>query len=492
MMWRKAIPVLILSLFLLACPKKQAYDRPAPPIPATWPEQAAAGAVSPERPLAIDTGWRDFFGDSRLNSIVELALTHNRDLRLAALNVEKVQALYRIQRAEEYPTVTASAEADLYRTPKNMSTDGKAETISQYSISLGAAAWELDLFGRIRGLKQQALEQYLATKEIRSATQVSLVAAIASSYLVLAADREQLNLARKTLDNRQQAYELIRQSRNLGMASDLDLYQAQSQVDAARLDITRYSGQVDLDKNALNLLVGTTVPDALLPVQLDAKSIKQEIAAGVSSDVLLRRPDILAAEHRLKAVYGNIQAARAAFFPRIALTAATGLISGDLSDLFKAGSLAWSFTPRIGLPIFDRGARKANYAAVQADRDMAVAEYEKAIQTAFREVSDSLRLRTTLWEQQENQQILVDTLEKTLALAETRYREGLDGYLGVLVAQRDLYAARQGLVDVRLAGESNRVTLYKVLGGGVRERSTTRRGGNAPDSTPDTHPEDSR
>ena len=316
-------------------------------------------------------------------------------------------------------------------------------------------------------MKSQALEQYLATEQARSATQIALVAAVANSYLAMAADRDNLRLAQATLDAQQASYELILHTRDAGMASDLDLRQAQSQVEAARVDIARYTGQVALDENALNLLVGAPVPANLLPSELGSDRALKDIAAGLPSEVLLRRPDILMAEHQLKAAYANIDAARAAFFPRIALTASGGLMSNGLSDLFKIGARTWSFAPQVVMPIFDAGARKANLKVAQVDRDLAIAEYEKAIQSAFREVSDSLSLRTRLMEQQNAQQALLNTLEETYRLSDARYKAGIDSYLSVLVAQRSLYGAQQGLVSLRVARLSNLVTLYKVLGGGA-------------------------
>jgi multidrug efflux system outer membrane protein len=463
---RKLIPLLAISFFLYGCPPKSPYVRPGLPVPSAWPEKAAAEAGAPGAPAASSLKWREFFTDQRLQSVIELALANNRDLRVAALNIEKVQALYRIQRAELYPAVAVSAGADAYRVPENLSGGDHAKTVSQYTVGLGAASWELDFFGRIRSLKTQVLEQYLATEQARSATQISLVAAVAGSYLALAADREGLKLAQDTLDAQQASFELIRRTAELGMASDLDVRQAQSQVEAARVDIASFSGQVARDENALNLLVGTPVTSGLLADELSKVGGLKDIAAGLPSDVLLRRPDILAAEHQLIAANANIGAARAAFFPRIALTAAAGITSSDLTNLFKPAAGTWNFAPQAALPIFDYGARQAGYKAAAVDRDVAVAEYEKSIQSAFREVSDALSLRATLASQQQALQSLVDALQETYRLSEARYKGGIDSYLSVLVAQRALYAAQQQLVGIRLARLSNLVTLYKVLGGG--------------------------
>lgn len=467
---RQRLLLMAMTVCLCGCVRPRTYQRPAPPIPEAWASPAAAPTDEPGAPEAASLNWREFFDDRKLRAVIELALANNRDLRIAALNVERVQAMYRIQRAEQFPAVNASGAGELYRLPESMTVAGltvpQAVTVEQYTVNPLAASWELDLFGRVRSLKTAALERFLATEQARRAAQTALVAAVADSYLALAADRDKLRLAQATFDAQQATYELIRRTREMGMASDLDLRQAESQVEAARADIARYTAQVALDENALNLLVGAPVPVGLLPGELGPHSALKDIAAGLPSEVLLRRPDILAAEHQLKAAYANIGAARAAFFPRFALTTGAGLMSSDLSDLFRYGARTWNFAPQVSIPIFDAGARKAALKAAQVDRDLAVAEYEKAIQTAFREVSDALSLRSKLLEQQHAQEALVRSLEDAYRLAEARYKAGIDSYLNVLIAQRSLYAARQALVTIRLSRLSNLVALYKVLGGG--------------------------
>lgn len=461
---------LILVVGMLACLSGLAqsqYKRPAMPVPSGWPENNATDATASTAPEAASLDWKEFFTDKQLQSVIELALDNNRDLRIAALNVERMQALYRIQRAQQFPEIDASATGQVYQLPDQMAPAGEGYNVKQYSVGLGAASWELDLFGRVRSLKRRALEQYFATEQARSAAQISLVAAVANTYLTLAADRENLRLAETTLETQQASYQLIKERREAGIASDVDLSQAQSQVEAARVDLARFSGQVALDRNALDLVVGAPVPPSLLPNELASDQSLKDLSAGVPSDVLLRRPDILDAEHQLRAAYANIGAARAAFFPRIALTASAGYMSSDLADLFKAGTNTWSFAPEVVMPIFDAGARRANFKAAKVDRDIAVAGYERAIQSAFREVGDSLALRARLVEQQQAQQALVNSLDKTYRLSEARYDAGIDSYLSVLVAQRSLYGAQQGLVSVRAARMANLVTLYKVLGGGA-------------------------
>jgi multidrug efflux system outer membrane protein len=462
---RGKLILLGLAVSLCGCVRREVYTRPAAPVPAAWP-RSASGQAAPDAPQADQVKWREFFSDKQLQAVIEMALANNRDLRMAALNVEKVQALYQIQRAQQFPTVAAGINAEGYRLPASLSSSGKASTVTQVQMGVTAASWELDLFGRIRALKSAAAERYLATQEARSATQIALVGAVAGSYLALGADRDSLRLAQETLRVQQATFDLIARTREAGMASDLELRQAQSQVEAARVDIARYSGLVELDQNALNLLVGATVPPGLLPGELSSEGALKDISAGLPSEVLLRRPDILLAEHQLKAAYANIDAARAAFFPRISLTAALGLASSDLTNLIKPAAGTWNLAPQAALPIFDAGARKANLKVAQVDRDIAVAEYEKSIQTAFREVSDSLTLRTRLMEQENAHQALLKSLEETYRLSDARYKGGIDSYLSVLVAQRSLYSAQQVMVSLRLARLGNLVTLYKVLGGG--------------------------
>lgn len=467
---RRILPA-CLAVALAGCVHQRPYERPPSPVPGALPHAQAAEPVSAGAPQAADIPWREFFPDSKLQTVIETALANNRDLKMAALNIERAEALYRIQSAQRRPTIAASASGNLYRLPKDMSVAGinvgQAVTIQQYTLNLGAASWELDLFGRIRSLKSAALEQFLATQQARSATQIALVAGVAGTYLALAADQENLRLARSTLEAQQASYDLIRQIRDSGMGSDLDLFQAQSQVEAARVDIARYAGQVELDSNALTLLAGAPVPPGLLPSELGPGSAMKEIAAGLSSEVLLQRPDILMAEHQLKAAHASIGAARAAYFPRIALTAGGGSMSSDLTKLFNAGAGTWNFAPQISLPLFDSGARKSTVRVAETDRALAVAEYDKAIQTAFREVSDALTQRDSLRFQLEAQKTMVTSLEETYRIASARYQAGMDSYLTVLVAQRMLYQGQQGLVSLRLAQLANQVVLYKSMGGGA-------------------------
>jgi multidrug efflux system outer membrane protein len=413
----------------------------------------------------VDLKWQQFFTDENLQKIIAMALQNNRDLRLAALNVERARAIYGIQRAELFPAVNAVGSASKQRSSADLTQPGQPRSTERYEVNLGVAAWEIDFFGRIRSLKDEALEAYLATEQARRSAQLLLVSAVAQAYLTLAADRENLQLAETTLQTQQSAYDLVKRRVDLGLVPELDLHRAQTQVDTARGDIARYTQQVAQDENALNLLVGTPLPTALLPTNLKGVTSPQEISAGVSSEVLLRRPDVLQAENLLKAANADIGAARAAFFPRISLTAAIGTASSDLSGLFKGGSGAWSYAPQIVMPMFDARLRPA-HRAVKVQREIAVTQYEKAIQTAFREVADALAIRGTVDQQVAAQQSLVNAVAETHRLAISRYEKGIDSYLSVLDAQRSLYAGQQGLVSLRLAKFANNVRLYAVLGGG--------------------------
>jgi multidrug efflux system outer membrane protein len=441
------------------------YARPEPPVPPAWAESVPPPASGPGL-SAAQTRWQEFFTDRRLAGVIELALANNRDLRVAALTVEKVQAYYRIQRSELFPTVGALATGEKFRIPEETN-DGVAKTTTTYSVNLGTTAWELDLFGRIRSLKAAALEQYLATEQARRAGQIALVAAVASDWLALAADTESRELARATLEAQQASLELLQRSRDAGIASDLEVSQAKTQVETARAALAAFEGRIAVDRHTLELLAGTTVPPDLLPARLGDVSEAKLLSPGLPSDVLLGRPDILGAEYRLKAANANIGAARAAFFPRISLTVAVGTMSNELSGLFGSGTGTWTFVPQIVAPLFTGGFNKANLDAAKVDRAIAVAQYEKAIQGAFAEVSDGLALRTTLVAQREAQQALVDALADTYRLSEARFKAGIDSYLAVLVSQRSLFAGQQVLINVRFAEQANLVTLYKVLGGGA-------------------------
>ena len=457
----------IIVFFLGGCTLAPKYERPNAPVPAQWPTGAAYNETksAASAPKAAEFAWREFITDKRLQKIIETALNNNRDLRLAALNVERARALYGISRAELLPSVNAVGLMSKQLVPADLSTTGSVVTATQYSVNLGISSWEIDFFGRIRSLKDHALEEYLATDQARHSAQIILVSAVAQAYLAMAADREALKLVTSTLEMQEASYKLIRKRQDVGLASELDLRRVQTQVDTARVDVARYTQLVAQDENALNLLVGSPLSQELLQADLVNVSPPKEASPGLSSEVPLNRPDVLAAEHRLKAANANIGAARAAFFPRISLTAAVGTASADLYGLFKAGQGTWSFAPQIIMPIFDARTWSA-YDVTKVDKEIFLAQYEKAIQTAFREVADALAAGGTANQQIAAQQSLVDAVAETYRLSNMRYTKGIDSYLSVLDAQRSLYGAQQGLIALRLASLNNMVVLYKALGGG--------------------------
>ncbi len=466
-MRRQILRALGVFVFLGGCSLAPKYQQPQAPIPAQWPHGEAykSTQASPGMPTAQDLKWREFFADEQLQKIIEVALDNNRDLRLAALNVERARALYGIQRAELFPTVNAVGAGGKQRRSADLISSGDPRTIEQYSVDLGIAAWEIDFFGRIRSLKDRALEEYMATEQARRSAQIVLVAEVARVYLTLAAHRENLKLVQSTLEIQQAAYGLIQKRYDIGLVTKLDLCRAQTQVDSARGDVARLTQLVAQDQNALNLLAGSPVPEDLLPADLSSVTPSQKISPGLSSEVLLNRPDIVAAEHRLKGAYAFIGAARAALFPRISLTTSVGTASDELSGLFSSGSNTWNFSPRIVMPFFDA----RTWAALRvskADRKIILTQYEKAIQTAFREVSDALAVQGAIDQRVSAQQSLVDAVAETYRLSNKRYAMGIDSYLGVLDAQRSLYAAQQVLISLRLAKLANQVRFYAVLGGG--------------------------
>ncbi len=460
----RTLTVALAAVLASACSLIPDYQRPAAPVPASFPGAAQAAAATP---AADAIAWRDYFADARLREVIALALANNRDLRTAALNIEKARAQYRIQRADLFPAIGASGSQNAQRLPGDLTSSGEADVTRQYSATVGFSAYELDFFGRIRSLNAQALELYLGTEEARRSAQISLVAEVASAWLILAADRERQALARSTYETRQKSYDLTRRSFEAGVVSALDLHQSQTLLESARADVARYRTLVAQDENALALVAGAPVPAELLPATLtDSVSAVAELPAGVPSDVLARRPDILQAERALRAANASIGAARAAFFPRITLTAAGGSASNTLDGLFGSGSGTWSFVPQIRIPIFEAGRLQANLDVSTVQRDINVAQYEKAIQSAFREVADALAERATLAEQLDARRRLVEATAAGFRLSEARYKGGVDSYLGLLDAQRALYGAELDLIGVRLSEAVNRVALYKALGGG--------------------------
>ncbi|AJC19520.1 AdeC/AdeK/OprM family multidrug efflux complex outer membrane factor [Pandoraea pulmonicola] len=480
-MKHKALPIALAAALLAGCTLAPHYERPEAPIATTFPNGPAYktpaganqnGATNANAVAAADLGWRDFFTDPRLQKLIEIALQNNRDLRVSMLNIEAARAQYQIQRSALLPSIGAAGQASVQRTPADMTASGRAGISRSYQVGVGFTSYELDLFGRIQSLKDQALETYLATEDTAKAAHITLVSEVATAYLTWLADQELLRLTADTLKSQQSSYDLTKRSFNVGTASGLDLRQAQTPVDTARANFAQYTRQVAQDENALALLIGQPLPADLPPGRsLDGQGLLTDLPAGLPSDLLLRRPDVTAAEHTLKGANANIGAARAAFFPSISLTANAGTASASLSNLFKGGQGAWSFAPTITLPIFAGGQNVANLDLAKVQKRIEIANYEKAIQTAFREVSDGLAARGTLDDQIAAQESLVKASEESYKLSDLRYRNGVDSYLNALVSQRSLYSAQQTLIATRLARWSNLVTLYKALGGGWEERT---------------------
>ncbi|MEA9555164.1 efflux transporter outer membrane subunit [Xanthomonas nasturtii] len=474
---RMTLAAIAVASVLSGCTMMPRYTRPDAPVPDHF---AGAGTGSTTTPDAAETeqarnvadiGWREVFTDPALQQVIALALQNNRDLRVAALNIEVARAQYRVQRAALVPAIDGTGTSNNARTPAELAIPGQPAVFRTYSGNVGISAYELDLFGRVRSLKEQALQQFLSTAEARRSTHISLVAEVATAYLTLAADQASLQLAQSTLSSQSDSYRLQQRSFELGVASQLTLRQAQTTVETARVDVERYTAQVAQDRNALVLLVGTQLPDALLPRALpDGASVDgnvlASVPAGVSSQLLQRRPDILEAERNLRAANANIGAARAAFFPSISLTGSLGSSSSSLSNLFDSGTRAWSFVPSLTLPIFNAGRNRANLDMAKANRDIEVARYEKSIQSAFREVSDALAQRDTLGRQLQAQQALVDATADSYRLSQARFERGIDSYLQALDAQRSLYSAQQTLIGTQLSRFTNLVTFYKAMGGG--------------------------
>jgi multidrug efflux system outer membrane protein len=454
-----------ISLALAGCSLAPPYQPPESPVPSAWPAGPAYPASDSSAPRADELKWQEFFTDTRLQKLIETALANNRDLRLAALNVERAQALYGIQRAELYPSVSAQGQGGKQQRSLDLIQPGQPRTVGQYSDDLGIAAWEIDFFGRISSLSDQALEDYPARSAARRAAQTALVAEVARAWLALAADQENLKLAQSTLESQTQAYALVKRRFEVGMTNELDLKRAQVPLDTARGDVARYTQLVAQDRNALDLLAGTPVAEDLLAADLSSVSPPPPVSGGLSSEVLLRRPDVMAAEHRLKGAYANIGAARAVLFPRISLTTTIGTASNQLSGLFDSGRGTWAFTPQFVMPIFDARLWAALRVS-KTDQEIIQTQYEKAIQTAFREVSDALAVRGTIDEQVAAQQSLAAALADSYRLATQRYDKGTDSYLSVLDAQRAHFAAQQELVFLRLTSMVSQVRLYAVLGGG--------------------------
>lgn len=466
------------AVLLSGCSMIPTYERPPAPVAADWPAVAATkgvAAVQPENAMAAaDLEWQSFFSDAALKKIITQALQNNRDLRIAVLNIEQARAQFQIRRADQFPTINAALTGA--RQPNPAPANGAGRITSVYSAGLAVTAYEFDFFGRVASLKEAALAQYLATEEGRKTVQISLIASVANTYLALLADDELLSITQQTLDTRQASYKLAKLRFDNGVTSELDLRAAESLLEAANTALAQQTRQRALSENTLTLLVGQSLGASLIGKEASfAATALQDVPAGLPSDLLTRRPDIRQAEQQLIAANANIGAARAAFFPRISLTASAGTASSRLAGLFQAGTWGWTLAPQLLLPIFDAGRNSAGLASSKAAEGVAVATYEKAIQTAFKEVSDALAGRATYAEQLRASQAQAAAEVVRLRLAELRYQNGVASQLDQLDAQRSLFAARQAVVQIRLAQLQSQVTLYKVLGGGWKDELTAAR-----------------
>lgn len=450
------------------------YARPAPAVPPTLAQDAGASRLAPtDAPDISRIGWRDFFLDERLRRVIEIGLDNNQDLRLAAANVLQARAQYRVQRAELLPAVNANGTGTYTNTASLAASGSSAGAgtadIQYFTANVGISSFEIDLFGRIRNLSKAALEQYFATEEAQRAARVTLIGEIASAWLTLASDRDQLAIAQRTLTAFEQSLELTRAQFRIGVASELESQQAETSYQSARNDIATLRTRIAQDVNALQLLTGAPLADDLLPEGLADRPVAIDMLPGdLSSAVLLRRPDVLQAEHQLIAQNANIGAARAAFFPSISLTATAGAISPALGSLFGSNTGTYTVSPSVSMPLFDFGRNKSNLDSARALREGAVASYQKAIQTAFREVSDALAQRGTIDEQIAAQTARAKAAETAAKLSDARYRAGVESFLTALDSQRSAYSAEQELVTTRLGRANNLVTLYRTLGGGLK------------------------
>jgi len=453
------------ALFLAGCSLAPTYERPAAPVPASYPgAQPANAGQSTVSTLA----WQDYFADPRLVKLIDTALANNRDLRVSVQNIEQARAQFQIQRAGLFPALNATA-SDTRQRPSLTGTG-----VSQsYAVGLGFSAWEIDFFGRVSSLKDAALAQFLATEEARKATQISLIASVANGWLTLLGDDDLLEITRQTLATRDESLKLSRLRFDNGVSSELDLRQAESLAENARASYALQQRQRVQDENALALLLGAPVPpeatEGATP-GLRGVAPMSDIPAGLPSDLLGERPDIRAAEQQLIAANANIGAARAAFFPRVTLTSSVGTASNEFSSLFHSGSSAWTFAPQITLPIFDAGRNQAGLDSARAAREIAVAQYEKSIQTAFREVADALAGKATLGEQLRALQAQTEAEQVRFKLSDLRYRNGVASGLDLLDAQRSLYSVQLATVQAQQAQLQNQVGLYKALGGGWATR----------------------
>jgi len=466
-MFNKLFVAVLLPVFIAGCSMMPKLETPKPDIAASWPSGEAYKLDYTEG-KASDIAWEDYFKSENLKKLINIALENNRDLRIASLNIEKAAAAYRIQKTDLLPTVNAGVSGARTATPEDLTASGRAVTTSVYRANLGVTAYELDFFGRLRSLNQKALEAYLATQEANASVRIAIIAETANAYCAYLAQKQLLAIADETYQAQKNTYEVIKKRYELGSGSQIEATQAFAQVETAHASIIQYTRLAAQAKNALTLLVGRSVDDMIDNGDtVDSISFMNDLPAGIPSEVLTSRPDVMAAEHKLKAANADIGAARAALYPNISLTGSFGFASESLTSLFSAGSAyAWNFSPSATIPIFNRGRLKANLEVAKVNEKIAAAEYEKAMQTAFKEVADQLAARGTYRDELVTQQSLVDANKKTFELATMRYDNGISSYLTVLDAQRSLFAVQQRAVTVKQQYLSNLVTLYKVLGGG--------------------------
>jgi NodT family efflux transporter outer membrane factor (OMF) lipoprotein len=441
----------IAALALAGCTMIPKYERPAAPVPEAFPYTGATQGTPPAQ-----LAWQEFFADPQLRQLIGIALANNRDLRVAVLNAEQARTQVAVRRADLFPTVNAAAS--FARQP--------AEPEKLYTAGLAVSAWELDLWGRIRSLTEAAAAQYLASEEGRKAAQMTLVAAVANTWLALVADEELVGITEEAVRTRQESLRLTKLRFDNGVSSELDFRQAETLYETARATLAQLRRQRAVDLDALALLLGQAVPPEFRPPSGTNSVLLPDVPSGLPSEVLIARPDVRQAEQQLIAANANIGAARAAFVPRIALTGSAGTARSSLSGLFKSGSWGWTFAPQVAMAIFDSGRNNANLQSANIQRDIAVAQYEKAIQSAFREVADALAGRANFGEQVDAQRRAVAADTVRLRLAQLRYDNGVASYLDLLDAQRTLFADQQVLVQARVAQLQNQVQLYRALGGG--------------------------
>lgn len=461
----RSLAAALVVTFLSGCSLMPTYERPDAPVPAGWQQSGTGDA---RLPAAADIGWQQYFADARLRELIGLALQNNRDLRVAALNIEAARAQYGVARADQLPTVGAGASMTRSRTAADASPSGREMLGNIYSANLASTGFELDFFGRVRSMSTAALNQYLATQEARDAAQISLIAEVAKAYVAQRTADEAMRISKMALDSREKTYRLAKLRFNAGVISAIDLRQNETLIESAHADYAAQTRLREQAGNALALLIGQPVPANLPPALPLGKQVAvNALPVGMSSDVLLRRPDIRQSEYQLQAANANIGAARAAFFPRISLTGSFGSVSRELDGLFTGPNMAWSFMPQISLPIFDFGRNQSNLDLANARKNIAVAQYEKSIQGAFREVADQLAARRTLADQLAAQERGYQAERERLRLVQMRYDNGISSSLDLLDAQRQSYALEQALLLTRQAAMNNRIDLYKVLGGGL-------------------------